>query len=204
MEHPLPRGKTALVVDADAGTRRVLRDLLARLGLDVLEAPDGETALEIADAGAPALVVLEVRLPRLGGYETCRELRERLGDSPVIVFISADRTEPEDRTAGLLLGADDYLAKPFSPDELLARVRGHLSRRTRATESDATFDELTTRELEVLKLLATGLSQAEIAGRLVLSPKTVGTHIQHILGKLDIHSRAQAVAIAHQHGLIAT
>jgi DNA-binding NarL/FixJ family response regulator len=204
MEHPLPRGKTALVVDADAHVRRVLRDLLVRIGLEVVEAPDGETALEIADATAPSLVVLEVRLPRLGGYETCRELRQRLGDSPVIVFISADRTDPEDRTAGLMLGADDYLAKPFSPDELLARVRGHLRHRTPAAEPDATFDELTVRELEVLKLLATGLSQAEIAGRLVLSPKTVGTHIQHILGKLDIHSRTQAVALAHQRGLIAT
>jgi DNA-binding NarL/FixJ family response regulator len=204
MENPLPRGKTALVVDADANTRRVLRDLLVRLDLEVLEAPDGETALEIADATAPSLVVLDVRLPRLGGYETCRALRERLGDSPVIVFISADRTEPGDRTAGLLLGADDYLAKPFSPDELLARVRGHLRRRKPAAEPDATFEDLTVRELEVLKLLAIGLSQAEIAGRLVLSPKTVGTHIQHILGKLDIHSRAQAVALAHQHGLIAT
>jgi DNA-binding NarL/FixJ family response regulator len=182
----------------------VLCDLLPRAGLSVIEAVDGETALAIAETTTPALVVLEVCLPHLGGYEVCRELRERFGQETAIVFLSADRTQPTDRTAGLLVGADDYLAKPFLRDELLARARRLLVRRPAPNAPDGTFSELTTREVEILKLLASGLTQADIARRLVLSPKTVGTHIQHILGKLDIHSRAQAVALAHQHGLIVT
>lgn len=197
-------GTTALVVDADHETRALLAELLPRAGLSVIEAPDGETALALAETTRPALVVLEVSLPGLGGYEVCRELRQQFGQEIAIVFLSADRIAPTDRTAGLLIGADDYVAKPFLPDELLARVRRLLIRRPAPNAPDETFSELTTRELEILELLASGLTQADIANELVLSPKTVGTHIQHILGKLDIHSRAQAVALAHQHGLIAT
>jgi two-component system, OmpR family, response regulator len=197
-------GTTALVVDADQETRALLAELLPRAGLSVIEAPDGETALALAETTRPALVVLEVCLPGLGGYEVCRELRQQFGQEMAIVFLSADRIAPTDRTAGLLIGADDYVAKPFLPDELLARVRRLLIRRPAPNAPDETFSELTTRELEILELLASGLTQADIAHELVLSPKTVGTHIQHILGKLDIHSRAQAVALAHQHGLIAT
>ena len=197
-------GTTALVVDADHETRALLAELLPRAGLSVIEAPDGETALALAETTRPALVVLEVSLPGLGGYEVCRELRQQFGQEIAIVFLSAERIAPTDRTAGLLIGADDYVAKPFLPDELLARVRRLLIRRPAPNAPDETFSELTTQELEILELLASGLTQADIAHELVLSPKTVGTHIQHILGKLDIHSRAQAVALAHQHGLIAT
>jgi two-component system nitrate/nitrite response regulator NarL len=193
-------GGLAIVVDADAESRATVRDLLIRIGLRVVEAADGETGLAAATATRPDLVVLEVRLPGLGGYQTCRELRERFGDDIVIVFLSSDRTESHDRTAGLLLGADDYLAKPVPPDELLARVRALLRRRA---GSHRPFEELTPREVEVLKLLATGLTQGEIAGSLVLSTRTVGTHIQHILGKLGVHNRTQAVALAHRHNLLA-
>ena len=192
-------GGLAIVVDADGASRQRVRDLLTRIGLRVLEAADGETALAFATATPPQLVVLEVRLPGLGGYETCRELRERFGDDVAIVFISGDRTEPSDRSAGLLLGADEYLTKPVQPEELLARVRT-LLRGRRA--SGRPFEELTPREAEILKLLASGLTQDEIASTLVLSTRTVGTHIQHILGKLGVHSRTQAVALAHRHNLL--
>jgi DNA-binding NarL/FixJ family response regulator len=197
--HEPSPGFSALVVDPDAEARAAVRDLLVRIGLPVLEVADGETALAAAEAAPPQLVILEVRLPGLGGYETCRELRERFGDQVVIVFVSGDRTEPSDRTAGLLLGADDYLAKPLHADELLARIRSLLRRRA---GSERPFEELTPREMEVLKFLASGLTQEEIATTLVLSTRTVGTHIQHILGKLSVHSRAQAVALAHRHKLL--
>jgi DNA-binding NarL/FixJ family response regulator len=200
-------GGPVLVVDEDASQRALLRVLLQRIGLDIVEAEDGETALRSAERQPPSLVLLEVQLPRIGGYEVCHELRERYGYALPIVFVSGTRTEPGDRAAGIMLGADDYITKPFDPDELLARVRRLLGRRPSAVERPrrtpavAELAGLTPRELEVLELMAAGLEQPEIARRLVISPRTAGTHIQHILEKLDVHSRAQAVALAHMRGI---
>jgi len=137
-----------------------------------------------------------------------RELHDTHGERVPIILVSANRTAPIDRTAGLLLGADDYIAKPFDDGELLARMRRSLGRAERdATNGNAqkTPEEdglLSPREFEILGLLSEGLGQADIAERLVLSPKTVGTHIQHILSKLGVHSRAQAVAEAYRQGLV--
>jgi DNA-binding NarL/FixJ family response regulator len=106
--------------------------------------------------------------------------------------VSGEWVDPLDRAAALLLGADDYIVKPFGQDEFLARIRRLLARTARAgrgAKADAAVSALTTREQEVLRLLASGLSQMEIAGRLVISPKTVATHIQNVLTKLGVHSR---------------
>jgi DNA-binding NarL/FixJ family response regulator len=107
--------------------------------------------------------------------------------------------------AGLLLGADDYVVKPFFQDELLARVRRLIDRtRPPATEKIGPVTNgarLTDREQQVLSLLAAGLHSKAIATRLVISPKTVATHIQRILAKLGVHSRAEAVALAFRSGL---
>ena len=155
-------------------------------------------------------MLLDVCLPGASGYEVCHELRDRFGDTLGIIFVSGERIESIDRVSGLLLGADDYVVKPFDPDELLARVRTVLRRVGRprangngkAAAAVVTDADLTPRELEVLQLLAEGLTQPQIARQLVISPRTVGTHIQNLLGKLDVHSRAQAVALAHRMGLV--
>jgi DNA-binding NarL/FixJ family response regulator len=152
----------------------------------------------------PALVLLDVNLAEVSGYEVCRELRDRYGSDIAIIFLSGDRTEPYDRVAGLLVGADDYIVKPFDEGELLARVRSalrHSGAPSNGSEADPAAETLTNREREILTLLARGLTQAQIAEKLFISPKTVGGHIQRILEKLDVHSRAQAVALAHEHGL---
>ncbi|MDQ3823066.1 MAG: response regulator transcription factor [Actinomycetota bacterium] len=189
-----------LVVDDDAATCAGLVEQLERDGYSVTCAASGEEALELATAQPPALVVLEVRLPGLSGYEVCRRLRASFGDALPIVFVSAERTESYDRVAGLLVGADDYLVKPFSPDELLIRMERLLRRVTPVAPPVAA--KLTPRELQILGLLAEGLSAAEIAARLVISPKTVSTHIDRILGKLGVRSRAQAVALAYRRELV--
>jgi DNA-binding NarL/FixJ family response regulator len=165
-------------------------------------AEDGVAAVELARRVRPALAVLDVNLPLLSGYEVCRSLRAELPRETVIVFLSGTRTEAYDRVAGLLLGADEYMTKPFAPDELLVRIRGLVSRKNADNGGWSSRVRLTPRELEVLHLLAEGLKQTEIAARLVISPKTVGGHVEHILGKLGAHSRAQAVAVAYRQNLV--
>ena len=186
---PRPCGPI-LVVDDDT-LRQCVSVLLEEAGFVVLAARTGEEALALARSGSPRAAVVDVRLPGLSGYEVCRVLKEEKAALPVL-FISGVRTESFDRVAGLLIGADDYLVKPFAPDELLARLRVLLRR---ANEDE--LHGLTQREAEVLRCLGEGLGPSVIAERLVISPKTVETHIEHIYEKLGVHSRAQALAAAY-------
>jgi DNA-binding NarL/FixJ family response regulator len=192
-----------LVAEPDPVQRRHLEGVLRRAGIRTRFVSNGREALEAARRQRPRLVVLEVRLGDTSGYEVCRALREEFGHEVAIMFVSSDRTDPHDRVAGLLIGADAYLSKPLVADELLARLRA-LVRRPGAYEhlrAPAMRADLTDRELQVLQLLADGLDQGNIARRLVISPKTVGKHIEHILSKLPARSRAEAVAIAYRRGL---
>lgn len=191
-----------LVVDDDEPLRELLADLLEQAGHDVRTAADGAEAVAAFAADEPAVAILDVVLPLLSGYEVCRRLRERYGEGVAVLFISGERTDSVDRVAGLLLGGDDYLVKPFAPDELLARVAALLRRRDRPRRTDAA-SLLTPREHEVFELLARGLPNAEIARLLVISPKTVATHVEHIYGKLGVRSRVQALAAGYRHELLA-
>jgi len=194
-----------LVVDDDRAFSKFLRLVLERAGYETLEATSGEDALRIASDCSPVVVLLDIVLPRLNGYEVCHGLREMLGDTAAIVFISGARTDPVDVASGLLVGADDYMVKPVDPDELVARV-GALARRVQGVRSEdngtRTAPKLTPRETEILEMLADGCSQRDMAQLLSISPKTVGLHIEHILGKLDVHSRTQAVAAAYRRNLV--
>jgi DNA-binding NarL/FixJ family response regulator len=176
--------------------------VLERAGYTVCQVETGEEALELVRREAPRLVLLDICLPGISGYQVCHELRQRFGESLPIVFISAARTESYDRVAGLLIGGSDYLAKPVAPDELLIRVRNLL--RHSAPIEPTVAAKLTGRELEVLRLLGDGLSPSEVAVRLFISPKTVATHIDHVLSKLGVHSRSQALAVAFRRDLLGT
>jgi DNA-binding NarL/FixJ family response regulator len=200
----------ALVVDDDRLSRELVVELLNRAGFECTTAKKGDEALMAARAEPPWLVITEVRLPDISGYELCRELRDEFGEELAIVFLSADRTEPIDRGAGLLLGADDYMAKPFDSSELLARVR-RLAQRLGIDEArpaerkvavGSLTASLTSRERETLILLAQGRKAREIAAELSIGEKTVASHLQRVLEKLGVHSRAQAVSIAYQDGLV--
>lgn len=180
-----------LVVDPDEEAREFAVGALRRAGYATRQVVSGEEALDIVQRERPKVVVLEICLPGISGYEVCSELRRTLGESLSIVFVSGTRTESYDRVAGLTIGADDYLVKPFAGDELMARVRGLLRRDGRSNAE--TSPRLTSREQEVIQLLAEGLGQKEIASRLSISPKTVGTHVEHIFTKLGVRNRAQAV-----------
>jgi len=114
-----------LVVDDDPPSVKMICFLLREEGYDVISTDNGLAALELVDSQTPDLVVLDVMMPDLDGFEVCRRIRQK-ADVPVI-FLSA-KGETVDRVTGLQLGADDYLAKPFEPAELLARVKAVLRR----------------------------------------------------------------------------
>ena len=187
-----------LIADEDPESRDDLVRVLEAAGYDIIEVASGEEALEAVRESRPSIVLLEIPLGGLSGYEVCRALREEDQGTPV-VFVSGTRTESYDRVAGLLVGADDYIVKPFAPDELLTRVR-HLVRRSQPSLPSNTAN-LTKREREVLQLLAEGLRQDDIAERLFISRKTVGSHVANILRKLGVRTQAQAVAVAYRDEL---
>jgi two-component system, NarL family, nitrate/nitrite response regulator NarL len=188
-----------VIADEDAASREELARVFEAAGYDVVQVGSGEEVLRAVEEATPCVVLLEIPLGSLSGYEVCRTLREEASGIPV-VFVSGSRTESYDRVAGLLVGADDYVVKPYAPDELLTRVRALVRRSQPLTDSVSA--KLTKRELEVLRLLADGLRQDEIAERLFISRKTVGTHIANILRKLGVHSQIQAVALAHREELL--
>jgi two-component system OmpR family response regulator len=121
----MAKPRTIMVVDDDSHIRDVLRYALTRAGFTVVEAEDGQKAVDIFPQAAPDLIVLDIMMPELEGTEVCRRLR-RTSRVPIIFLSSAD--EETDRIIGLELGGDDYVSKPFSPRELVARVKAVLRR----------------------------------------------------------------------------
>jgi DNA-binding NarL/FixJ family response regulator len=196
-----------LIVDDDQRFSELVSVVLERGGYGTVRAATGEEALAAAHREHPAAVLLDVQLDDMSGYAVCHELRDQFGEQLPIIFVSGSRTEVSDRVAGLLIGADDYVTKPLDPEELLARVRRAVARSAAGEQAtvgptSAGVSRLTPRERDVLGLLAEGLATGAIAERLYISPKTVGTHVQRILAKLGVHSRAEAVGFAFREGLV--
>jgi DNA-binding response OmpR family regulator len=120
-----------LIVEDETPMRTALADLLASEGYRTLTAADGERGLERAISEKPDLILLDIMMPKLDGFALCAELRRLSNDAPVLMLTA--KGQIEDRVAGLDAGADDYLVKPFSTEELLARVRALLRRMERKT-----------------------------------------------------------------------
>lgn len=172
-----------LVVDDDGDFLEIATRILQQAGYQTLEAKTGEEALEIARREQPGLVVLDVRLGGgLTGHEVCRRLKDEFRPQPAVLLVSGARIESFDRVGGLLIGADDYIVKPFATDEFLARVRALLRR----SESRPTSSNLTSDDLEVVRLLKEGLGEAEIAHRLEISPTTARRQIEELFSKLGV------------------
>jgi DNA-binding NarL/FixJ family response regulator len=196
------RAGAVLIAEDDRRSSAVVAAALQRAGYSTVEVGTGGEALEVARGGAADLLLLEVTLPDMTGYEVCRMLRDEGHEMPIF-FLSGRHTDSVDRVAGLLLGADDFLVKPFDPNELVARVYRHVRRRATPPRLHApAAPALTRREEEILRLLTRGQRQKAIANELSISPKTVATHIQNVFGKLGVHSRAELVARAYLLGLV--
>ncbi|HEV2393162.1 MAG TPA: response regulator transcription factor [Verrucomicrobiae bacterium] len=127
-----------LVVEDELPMRTALEDVLQNAGYRVLTAADGEMGLQRAVAEKPDLLLLDIMMPRLDGYAVCAELRRLANPVPILMLTA--KGQVEDRVMGLDVGADDYLVKPFSTDELLARVRALLRRARRPAQAPATLN----------------------------------------------------------------
>jgi DNA-binding response OmpR family regulator len=160
--------------------RQVVATILTRAGYDIIEAATGEAAVDAARRDRPEAVVLDVQLPGISGYEVCQKL-DAHGDRPPVLFVSGARIESFDRVAGLLVGGDDYLLKPFAADELLARLHA-LIRRARRSAPPA----LTAGERDVVRLLRQGIGVGEVAARLGESTTAVRDQLDSVLSKLGV------------------
>jgi DNA-binding NarL/FixJ family response regulator len=209
-----------LVVDDHDLFRTGLRNLLEEEGVNVVgEAENGETAIRLAADLAPDVVIMDLNMPGAGGVETTRRLASLAPLSRVVVLtISVD---DDDVMNAVMAGACGYLLKDSSIQELIAGIRAasegeslispqiaaKVLQRLRAQSKDADAAatiraELSDRELQVLKLIANGNDNAQIASELFISPKTVKNHISNILMKLQIENRIQAAVYAVRSGIV--
>jgi DNA-binding NarL/FixJ family response regulator len=199
-----------------AGFRMILK---AESDIDVVgEAADGVEAVEEARKLRPDVVLMDIRMPTLDGLQATRRILARPDGAPrVIVLTTFDRDEYV--YEALRAGASGFLLKDAPEDRLVAAIRvaadggsmfapsatRHLieefARRARR-EAPREVEDLTPRELEVLRLVAGGLSNEEIAAKLVVSEHTAKTHVAHILRKLDLRDRTQAVVLAYEAGIV--
>lgn len=198
-----------LVVDDNP---KFLQDALPMYGYDVTVATDGIEALKILGQREFDLILLDVMMPNMDGWDTLKAIRKnpKTEHAPVIMITAV--SEDQKVVSGLRIGADDYIVKPFILPNLLARIEAVLRRSSwgksdnkkseKTINKDVNIDALTSKEKEVLGLLAKGVSNKEIADKLCIQDVTVKTHINSIFKKLKVSNRTQAVLLAMQIDLV--
>lgn len=195
---------------------KYLKDVLPSYGYDVTVATDGIQALKTLGNHENRfdLVLLDVMMPNMDGWATLKAIRENKETKalPIIMLTALDKEQQQ--VSGLKFGADDYIVKPFTLPNLLARIEALLRRSTWRTEenqtssvnlafaSDEPIDALTSREKEVLSLVAQGANNQEIAEKLFVREVTVKTHLNNIFKKLNVSNRTQAVLLGMQLKII--
>ncbi|MCQ9384303.1 response regulator transcription factor [Brevibacterium sp. 50QC2O2] len=213
-----------MLVDDQEMIRMGMRMVLeSQPGIEIVgEADDGDTALDLLGRVEADVVLMDVRMPRMSGVEATRRLRERPDAPGVLILTTFDLDEYA--YDGLRAGASGFLLKDTPVEEVTAaihhvhagdavvapsttrRLLDHFTRsrpdRPESHETGVRLDKLTPREHEVLRLVARGLSNAEIAAELVLAEGTVKVHVGRILTKLGLRDRVQAVVLAYETGLV--
>lgn len=207
-----------LIIDDHALFRVGLKGLLEQRNIEVVGvAADGEAGIELAQQTNPDIILLDLRMPGMGGVEVLSILREKNHSTPVVMLTTSN--EETDLIKSLRSGAQGYLLKDMEPDELVGALRDiekgknvvaqdltdALARlvqgETKLEDEAGPFSSLTPREHEILCLLADGQSNKLIARNLGISDGTVKLHVKAILRKLGIHSRVEAAVIAVEQGL---
>jgi DNA-binding NarL/FixJ family response regulator len=211
-----------LIADDQALVRAGFKMILdAEEGLDVVgEAADGREAVALAERVKPDVVLMDIRMPEVDGIEATRKILAAAGDRPVRVLMLTTFDLNEYAYEALRAGASGFLLKDVPPEQLVAGIRivaegeallapsitkrliqEFASTAPAPAEPPKGLDELTARELEVFKLVARGLSNAEIAAERIVSETTVKTHVARVLMKLGLRDRVQAVVLAYESGV---
>jgi two-component system response regulator NreC len=210
-----------LVVDDHAILRSGLRMMLnAQPDIEVVgEASDGRAGIEEAIRLNPDVVLMDITMPEMSGIEATRQIKKLLPDVRVLVLTMHENEEY--LFQGLRAGASGYILKEAADTDLIQAIRtvqsgrfylspvaqtimvGDYLQRVKIGEERDSYQDLTEREREVLKLVAEGYTNNQIAERLVISPKTVDTHRMHVMDKLNLHNRAELVKYAMRRGLLA-
>jgi DNA-binding NarL/FixJ family response regulator len=210
------------IVDDEHLIRSGLRMILdSTANIEVVgEAYDGDSAVELARRERPGVMLMDVRMPNVDGVEATRRIGQLEFDPLPRVLILTTFGDDENVYAALRAGASGFIVKDIPPEELIRAVRliaegecvldpavtrrfiKHFASSAVASGSASRLDALTERELDVLRLIARGLSNSEIATQLVVAETTVKTHVSHIFGKLGIRERAHAVVVAYECGLV--
>jgi DNA-binding NarL/FixJ family response regulator len=200
---------TCLIVDDHEVVREGLRLSLSRSPhVRVIgEASDGATAVELTKRRKPNVVVMDVRMPGMDGLEATKKILDEVPDAAILIFTAYSERSLLSR--GLESGAKGYILKEAPHETLLRAIEKVAGGETYVDPAlmPAFFtkdreDMLTGREREILKLLADGMSNADVAGRLFISQETVKSHVRHILAKLEADTRTHAVAIALREAII--
>ena len=207
--------KRILVVDDEAKLLRAVAVDLRGEGYDVATARSGAEALALVAQSLPDLIVSDIRMPGMDGYQLARRLRENARTAIIpVIFLTAKDTSA-DRIEGFRSGIDAYITKPFEPDELLVVIAGILRRveRTHAEiarivgkpeaadeESEFIDEDLTEAEARVAGAVARGLSNKEIAQEFRISVRTVEHHVQHILAKKNFSNRVELALHVRERG----
>ncbi|MEP7765502.1 response regulator transcription factor [Sanguibacter sp. 25GB23B1] len=215
---------TVLVVDDQSLIRSAVADLVGHApGLELVgQAADGREAVALTTRLRPDIVLMDIRMPVMDGIAATREICADPALEHVRVLVLTTFEDDQNVIGALRAGASGFIGKGAEPAEILAAVaavhRGDALLSSTATRSlidryvrpagatssgpHADLGELTEREVEVLTLVGTGLSNAEVAESLVISPHTAKSHVNRIMSKLDAHDRAQLVIAAYENGLV--
>ena len=223
---------TILVADDDLGTRLSISDYLDLSGYNVIAVDNGVDALAMIEKRHPDLMVTDIMMPQMNGYELVRRVRQLSAFRLLPVILLTERTKTQERILGYQSGCDLYLPKPFELEEIAAAIRNLLERSqiiqsecrflyqeeisfatyTKAknghisiptqVEQSQVLTPLTVREQEVLDLLTHGFSNIEIGNHLHLSPRTVEKYVSSLLRKTETCNRAELVRFAMKHGLV--
>ncbi len=208
--------KRVLIVDDDPVSLKILSRHLTQHGYRVYTGASGQEGLSVFSQELPDVIVSDVMMPEMDGFEFCRQLRQLRGGELVPFIFLSSRGEVDDRVQGYEWGADDYIIKPFEPRELVAKIEAQIerSRRTQAEilrliqkqpagrvepPSPPTLP-LTPAEERVFREVIRGATNKQIGEKLYISPRTVQTHLTNILSKLSLDNRAQLVRFAYEQG----